>query len=180
MRIRRKLIVQRASELLELADCSKPPIDVEQIADFLGIRVLRSPDASGHSGFLLMGSSSKTPIIGVNSTQSPVRQRFTIAHEIGHFVLHRSLPLHVDEPASFRIERRSHVSTRGDDPKEIEANAFAAELLMPRQALSEDVEDSDALLDLTEDEDLSSLANRYQVSAAAMTFRLANLGYISL
>ncbi len=64
---------------------------------------------------------------------STVRQRFTIAHELGHFFLHRaSSTVFVDAaPIFFRDESSSNGSQR----EEIEANAFAAELLMPEDAI---------------------------------------------
>ena len=73
-----------------------------------------------------------TPIIGVNSLHHPNRQRFTIAHELGHLELHRPMitsSVHVDKnfPALMRDPR----TATGTERIEIDANRFAAELLMP-------------------------------------------------
>jgi len=59
-------------------------------------------------------------VIGVNSSHAPTRQRFTIAHELGHLLLHKEELLHVDESASIRFrDEESSLATKAD---EIEAN----------------------------------------------------------
>ncbi len=68
----------------------------------------------------------------------------------------------------------------GEQPSEIEANAFAAELLMPVSFLKRDLEEGDDAVDLSDDDALKSLAAKYRVSVTAMTFRLANLRYLRL
>ena len=65
------------------------------------------------------------------------------------------------------------------DEAEIEANLFAAEVLRPKRWLAADLEDEESL-DLADESIIENLARRYEVSVQAMTFRLANLGYISL
>lgn len=110
-------------------------------------------------------------VIAVNSAQHENRQRFTIAHELGHFLLHRGTKLHFDE--DFRIDYRDATSSDATKREEIEANAFAAALLMPRRILMrdwlrlapDDKEISDAI---------RTLAKRYRVSQKAMELRLVN------
>ena len=63
------------------------------------------------------------------------RQRFTIAHEIGHFLLHTDEDVHIDEKRP--IGRRDDLSSQAVDACEIEANQFAAELLMPESLVRE-------------------------------------------
>ena len=73
-----------------------------------------------------------TPIIGVNALHHPNRQRFTVAHECGHLILHKAQitkEVHVDK--DFPMLMRDSVSAAGVNEMEIEANVFAAELLMP-------------------------------------------------
>jgi len=103
----------------------------------------------------------KNAFIGVNSHQAPVRQRFSVAHELGHFALH-----HVDHHF---IEYSGGVE--GEVPgydweHERAANQFAAELLMPAELIKKDAHTTS----------LPRLATRYDVSQEAMGFRLANLG----
>ena len=73
---------------------------------------------------------------------------------------------------------RDSASSQATDPKEIEANQFAAELLMPEHMLKQDM--SEFLSDFENEAGLEKLANLYQVSTQAMAFRLANLGVIKL
>jgi Zn-dependent peptidase ImmA (M78 family) len=106
-----------------------------------------------------------------------VRQRFTIAHEIGHFYLRHVGEIFVEEHV---LNKRDGRSSYAIDPKEIEANNFAAALLMPAQMVGRAVIDrinknpSIKLEDLTDD-----LAEKFHVSRQAMGYRLINLGLAS-
>jgi Zn-dependent peptidase ImmA (M78 family) len=110
-------------------------------------------------------------VIGVNKSHAVVRQRFTIAHELGHLLLHAQEDLHVDEGIWLRNER----SSRAEDEREIEANQFAAELLMPTDLVKEAV--AGRKLDLVNDDDetLIELAAKFDVSRQALSFRLSRL-----
>jgi Zn-dependent peptidase ImmA (M78 family) len=114
-----------------------------------------------------------TAVVGVNSADSLNRQRFTIAHELGHLILHGESDLHVDE--HFPIGLRSGMSAMGVDDKEIEANQFAAELLMPSGMITGDVE---LLLGTDVDKAICKLAKKYGVSTEAMSIRLSTLGFV--
>jgi Zn-dependent peptidase ImmA (M78 family) len=155
---------------------TNPPIPVEEIARKLGAEVRYIPfEGKGEvSGMLFRDAAQK--LIGVNSLHHPNRQRFTIAHEIGHLLLHKGEAIHVDK--TLFVNLRDSASSQAIDDDEIEANRFAAELLMPREMLLGDLRDQ--AIDLEGDEDLLSLARRYKVSMQALTFRLANLGLVSL
>ena len=133
------------------------------------------------SGFLLQDGGNA--IIGVNANHHDNRQRFTIAHEIGHFVLHAREKLHVDRrDRALQLKHRDELSSAGIIVEEKEANLFAAELLMPARFLEKDVAELEPtdLLDEGSSSALSQLAERYGVSQQALTFRLANLGYIEI
>lgn len=110
-------------------------------------------------------------VIAVNERHPLTRQRFTIAHEIGHLALHRGVPVHVDQ--GFRVNLRNPLSSQGQDIEEIEANAFAANLLMPYHWIRGDLRGD--LIDLDDSIEVQELAQRYQVSQQAMLIRLANL-----
>lgn len=151
------------------------PVDVEAIARDFGIDVRFQPFPETESDLLsgcLVRTSEGQVIIGVNARHHSNRQRFTIAHELGHFLLHAGKvePVHVD-----RVFYRGPGSSDGKDPIEIEANEFAAKLLMPAAQLERDAEDLEAL----DDEDtIRDLAGKYAVSVQAMTLRLAGLGLL--
>jgi Zn-dependent peptidase ImmA (M78 family) len=129
------------------------------------------------SGFLYQDQKSNIAIIGVNSNHPPNRKNFTIAHELGHYLLHDVDEIHVDR--QFKVRLRSKASSEGFDVAEKEANLFAAELLMPAHLLEEDIEEVD-VMDLDDESFIQEMANRYGVSAQAMTFRLAYLGHVQL
>ena len=181
MNIRRKAIRKIVRNLLRQNRVLQAPVPLRRIAASLGLAIEQTPgNAENLSGFLVRDARAHTAIIGVNSSHPKNRQRFTIAHEIAHFLLHEGEPVYVDGRETFRVDRRSFQSSKGDHPDEIEANAFAAELLMPADLLRNDLDDVGEHVDLADEDALKSLAKKYEVSVAAMSFRLANLGYISL
>src|SRR3990172_9125689 len=113
----------------------KPPVPVETLAQKLGAKVGYSPFDGDISGMVYRDEDHV--IIGVNSLHHTHRQRFTIAHEIGHMLLHRGIEVHVDR--TYRINLRDDISSSAVDHDEIEANRFAAELLMPEKMLIADM-----------------------------------------
>ncbi len=165
--------------LLEKLGVDHPPIPVEKIASNLGIQVVKSPLPDDMSGLLYREKDGKHTVIGVNSMHAPVRQRFTIAHEIGHFHLH-SDEVHVDrlfpslKGASVRF--RDQRSSAAADRAEIQANRFAAALLMPEQFIRSDMKKTP--LDMADEDTLALMAKRYGVSQHALAIRLVNLGYL--
>lgn len=161
---------QAAIDLLDEIGITEAPVPVEQIAATLDVDVRPEPLEGGLSGMLYRAHDGHV-VLGVNSAHARVRQRFTIAHELGHFRLHRDT-LHVDG-----LVRRDQTSSLAIDTKEIEANAFAAELLMPRDLVLERVEELLPKSGVADPARLvSSLARTFGVSEQAMDYRLANLG----
>jgi len=163
---------QKAAELLKKANVPGAPIDVHQLAEFAGVHVLFQEMDSDISGMLVHDTDGT--MIAVNANHHVNRQRFTIAHELGHHALHAGHPtVFVDNMmVHFRAEslHGPHVRT------EIEANAFAAELLMPESLLRQDLSTQD--IDVFDDGSLRTYAQRYQVSLQALTIRLSKLGLI--
>lgn len=143
------------------------PVDVEKIARMSGIEIQTIPldDELSGMAFIKEGRS----IIVVNALHHRNRQRFTIAHELAHHTLHQeelTKAVHVDKA----ILRRNARSTTGEDLFEVEANAFAAELLMPRSELR-----AYGWIDVNDDHVIASLAREFQVSAASMAIRVDSL-----
>lgn len=106
-----------------------------------------------------------------NAAHHPNRQRFTIAHELGHHLMHQRMlaeSVHVDKG----ILRRDSQSSGGTDEIEISANAFAACILMPERILRKAIPQS---IDLENDELVAKLAQSFGVSQAALTNRILNL-----
>lgn len=120
---------------------------------------------------------SDQPVLGVNSYHSSSRQRFTIAHELGHLVLHEGRPMIVDHVVRVRFNLRDGTSSLATDKQEIEANRFAAELLMPRDWIIREVEAAlEREHDLDEETLVQDMAELCEVSPQAMEYRLINLG----
>lgn len=161
---------RRADELLAGLTC--PPVDPAAIASNLGAEVRLFDLEADVSGVLYREADRR--VIVVNKQQSLVRQRFTIAHEIGHLILHSGNAVHVDE--GFRINLRDPRAATAEEVEEIEANAFAANLLMPAAWVRRDVEDN--RLDPSDEDALALLAERYGVSLHAMALRLASLSVV--
>lgn len=144
-------------------------IDLEKISKFLNIDVQKEDMHDEISGLFVIKDGNS--YIRYNSHQDKNRQRFTIAHELGHSVLHKETPLFVDKKNE-RIMYRNSDSSTGEIRKEREANAFAAALLMPSDFIRKEWQNIPS-----EELPVEYLAKVFQVSSQAMSFRLANLGY---
>lgn len=145
-------------------------VPIEKIIELHGISyhetTLPSDDISG----ILYLEAGKKPQIIINGTHSDERKRFTAAHELGHFILHKQTSgIHIDK----RLFFRNKVSKEATDPAEVEANRFAAELLMPKKLISKAVEKMGSSEDIVKD-----LAREFKVSTMAMGIRLERLGYL--
>ncbi len=149
------------------------PINVHQIALDLGLDVVEQDFEDQVSGVLVIKDGRG--VIGVNSNHHRNRQRFTIAHEIGHYRLHHIGRVFIDATPVFF---RDTTSAEGQSPQEIVANAFAAELLMPENKLREILREQP--IDAFDENALRSVANQFEVSTQALTIRLTRLGLISL
>lgn len=165
-------IENQARELRQqhLRGVVKPPVPVQDLAETLGIKVVSTPLESGVSGALI--KDGENWFIVVNSNHHTNRQRFTIAHEIAHFHLEHAREEHVDR--EFTVLMRDENSAMATDPKEIEANRFAAELLMPEEMIIGDF----VKIGRIDDEIVSRLALKYQVSKLAFEHRLRNIGLL--
>lgn len=147
----------------------RPPVNLDLIAGTLGAEIRYLDLADDISGILYREGGRR--IIVVNDRHPSARQRFTVAHEIGHLVLHRGVNVHVD--SGFRYNFRNPRSATAEDIEEVEANAFAANLLMPAEWLRNDV--GAHTLDLNDETEISALAEKYQVSPQALLIRLSTL-----
>ncbi|MFM5781480.1 ImmA/IrrE family metallo-endopeptidase [Aeromonas caviae] len=145
------------------------PVEPVHFAHALGYEVVSispfdtNPENQGISGYASMVNGN--PVVAYHSTEHPNRQRFTIAHEIGHHLLG-----HVranagrclrDHPSSYTANNNTYI--------EAEANEFAAQLLMPEEAVR-------ILIERRGVTSITELARAFNVSEAAMYYRLKNLG----
>jgi Zn-dependent peptidase ImmA (M78 family) len=170
-------LARAVRELLAQADVGEPAVPVEQIAQLAGAVVSYQPFDSDDISGLLYRSADSAPVIGVNSSNSKVRQRFTIAHELGHLQLHKGRSLILER--QMHVNFRDTTSARTSNQEEAEANRFAAELLMPQDLLEIALSALLAGRPLPDAAFVAKLANRFQVSRQAMAFRLASLGLLT-
>ena len=162
---------QRALAILKETGLYQIPIPVEEVARMIGLQVEAVKFGDDVSGALMIKEGRG--VIGYNASHSRVRQRFTVAHEIGHWEFHRhDSDLFLDK--QYLVALRDDRSSTGENKWEIEANAFAAALLMPEGLLLEEIRKHHFDL-ATDGRILSDLAKRFLVSDQAMTFRLINL-----
>jgi Zn-dependent peptidase ImmA (M78 family) len=166
-------IENKAIELLEKTNSISLPIPIKDIIKKLGIKLSPYDLGSDVSGVLVIDNENSK--IGYNSTESHVRQRFTLAHELGHYILHKNKNQDVFVDNVTYMFRKSN--TRSVDYKiEMEANQFAAAILMPGILIERELN----LLntgDMSDHDLIVELATKFKVSQIAMTYRLNNLGY---
>lgn len=153
-----------AQELLDKVWDRPLPVDPFLIATTLGIKVYTASLEDKVSGMLIK-RLARDPEIYVNGADSASRQRFTVAHELGHY-LKRSA---AGEEEWEVIDYRGPLTSDGTDAVEIYANQFAASLLMPRDAVMQLYKKLGA-------DSTAVLAYEFGVSEDAMNFRLINLG----
>ena len=164
---------REARNLLASIGVLGPPILVDDIAAQLGVQLSREPVSPHISGLLFR--DEQRCIIGLNARNSRQRQRFTIAHELGHFLLHEG-ELILDTSA--RMNWRDDTSSLATEAQEIQANAFAAELLMPESMVRRSWEKLSIQGRRAAEPLIRELAAEYDVSLQAMQYRLMNLSLL--
>lgn len=156
----------KAQAVLKQTQQLRPPIDLGRVAESLNIHIQETALDDTLSGLAFLKDGRR--FVVVNEAHAETRKRFTIAHEIGHHVLHTAMlegGVHVDK----RVLRRDQASATGYNLVEIEANNFAAELLMPTQWIEELAGED---FDLGDDVAVQSLADTFRVSSSALYFRV--------
>ncbi|WP_061313621.1 ImmA/IrrE family metallo-endopeptidase [Clostridium botulinum] len=147
---------QYAQDIVSSFDLT-PPIDLTKICEKLDIRI-NYESLYSIEALLIISSGKKNIIINNYKTVSPQRERFTIAHEIGHYII----PWHENLQQCDKI-----VNFESKDEVEKQANEFASELLVPKSNLLEDIKDKKVTLSL-----IKSLAKQYDVSLVVMARRV--------
>ena len=142
--------------MLRLFKVSRAPVPVESFASQLGVRVLSATNFGSLEGALEHDSGQ--PTIWVNAGHSRTKKRFTIAHELGHLMLH---------PEGKMFRELSYVGPFSQQKEEREANTFAAHLLMPLHFLEPFV-GSKRMTD-------SYVAQAFEVSEAVLRWQLEAL-----
>jgi Zn-dependent peptidase ImmA (M78 family) len=149
----------RARELLAELNIKSPPVDVVEIARNCGLQVEYVDRGGGFFGQLLR----ERRVVEVEQNVHPHRQRFTIAHEIGHYVLEHNPIFSISDERSIDNPRKVN---------EIQAYTFASELLMPEPWIKK------YWLELKKDP--KAMALKFYVSEEAMVRRLDDAGLLGL
>lgn len=152
-----------ANELIEKAGINRPPVDVHSLARRCGLLILERDFPDALAG--LVFAHRDGAVIGVNTTHARVRQRFSIAHELGHYLLgHHEATGH---DGGLHIDVSEGTPPGYNYRAERSANEFAADLLMPRRLVAAEFERTPSP---------ARLARKFEVSEIAMGYRLLNLG----
>lgn len=170
-------IKKKVDLVFEETELMSIPVEVVMMANYYGFEVYELDMDSNTSGMIIVDEKpiknfDTNKLIVVNSNHSNARKRFTIAHELGHFILN-------DKPSKCYAHRESADVYNQD---ERDANSFASALLMPEDDIKKfikslGVDDSD---DLPEFEFLliNKISKRYNVSESAAEVRLKKLNLI--
>lgn len=165
-----------ATELLNNFGYDEAPIPIKKLIKNLGIEI--KPEYLGDEISGLLVIEDNRTIIGYNSAEPTVRQRFTLAHELGHHVLHSfgdsKERLFVD-----KIMYRKNFTSQKEKKQEMEANVFASRILMPEDLIKKEFHRLLNSLDfLTEEDIINKMASKFKVSSISMTYRLSNLNLL--
>jgi Zn-dependent peptidase ImmA (M78 family) len=140
------------------------PLAIKDIVEILfGIKVHVAELDRATSGYIERTGENEW-VIYINQYENEQRQKFTIAHELGHFIKHRDILLsgsHVDQ-VLFRDDQNSQI--------EMEASQFAADLLMPEDKFKEYITEGYNTID--------KLSEKFDLSAPAVRYRAYKLGYV--
>jgi len=152
-----------AQKTIDETKISAPPVDVNKILTHIGINLLPYPFPEKVSAILL--KENNMLVVGVNNSHHPNRQRFSIAHEIGHYLLGHYKDVFVDM-SEISEGRFDAFDTDHNKVQEQEANYFAGELLMPSAMLKKD---------FAKLRNVEEIAKLYKVSKDALWIKLLKL-----
>ncbi|MDI9314055.1 MAG: ImmA/IrrE family metallo-endopeptidase [Hydrotalea sp.] len=178
---------EKWTQMVNLRNSMELPIDVEKIAHDLGAQVAYSNfkdavgkgianelkvDAIDISGMIEKKGNSY--IITINKDHPKTRQRFTIAHELGHFILHKDK---IDSSEGGLVDNilfragstsvaRDHIGAQTTPRMEAQANQMAADILMPFSKILEVSKRGGGKKSIEE------MAQEFKVSTLAMAIRL--------
>lgn len=158
---------------------ASPPVQVAALIENMGLGLERAAlpkDISGH----IKREPDGSYVIRVNEGEHDYRQRFTMAHELGHYVLHRSILERtggINDNTMYRADKSAPAYNADiNEIHERQANSFAANLLMPDEAvrakwmeLSEQSNHPEHWVTLTD------MHRFFQVSPSAMRWKCKNM-----
>jgi Zn-dependent peptidase ImmA (M78 family) len=169
--MKRVEIEARATQILRDHNLLQMPVDPLKVAHAVGVRVMSAVFSEPEKSGAVVKRSGEFSVF-VNANEPPARQRFTVAHELGHRLLHMESGLDelVDTEDNFRTAGvPEDDSWTPERRREWEANVFASALLMDAALLRQKWQECT---------DPTKLAWMFQVSTTAMLVRLTQLGLL--
>jgi len=158
-------IAEKVAQILTENYFDTPPVDIWKLLDNYGIVIHERTFPLKHasiSGFVVFADSDKTaPVFVINKADTDDRKKFTLAHEFGHWVLHKKELM--DDPA-LSVLYKNPIGSQTTDQIEVEANQFAAQLLVPDTMLHAEHEATSA--------HKKDLARTFKVGEDIIGFRL--------
>lgn len=124
---------KEANKVLKENYITTPPVRIDEIAQNYGIRVLEAEFPHDNENMVAGLIDINRKIIYVNAKDFPNRKTFTIAHELGHLLMHKEK---LKKDPKYAILYRIPLGESSKDPIEREANCFAANLLVPQDLLT--------------------------------------------
>lgn len=155
---------EKAQEILKNNYVIAPPVNVREIVENEGLEVIEMPfkdEINNVSGYI----DTEKGRIYVNTADSKNRRNFTLAHELGHWLMHRKKLQ--EDPDKYAILYRIAIGKANDDPIEKQANRFAAELLVPQEIFKKYY--------AKYKDDIEKLSNLFQVSQEVIGYRIKDL-----
>jgi Zn-dependent peptidase ImmA (M78 family) len=152
-----------------IAEHSGPPVNIEAIIRALGLRLDKKADLDHQISGVIERTDDGSYKISANKEDHYFRRRFTMAHELGHYLYHAHLLGEgVDDNQAYRSsEDGPYANPNIGKREETEANRFAAMVLMPSDKVRAEWQRL---------RDPENLAKKFQVSKQAMEIRLKSLG----
>lgn len=172
---------------IELADCGSPekiiaeimrqmpdmpiPVPIEELATAVGITDIHRLETAGFEGGLVTQPERASGVILVNNNGSTQRQRFTIGHELGHYLIIAHQPARAGQFTCSKADMAIREAGREDRAwrMEMEANRFSAGMLMPLMRFKPDMRN----LGTPSLEHVFTLAERYNMSKEATALHYA-------
>ena len=173
-----KRVEQLTTDLLNDLNLMQLPVPVKKVIKAKEINLTSFDLGDEVSGVLVVENGEAR--IGYNPAEPKVRQRFTLAHELGHYMLHVNNNQNNVFVDGTKVMFRRKESSDYELNRERQANSFAAALLMPKTLIERELAENSEIeiSSMNEDRLIAKLASRFSVSQVAMTYRLMNLGYL--
>jgi Zn-dependent peptidase ImmA (M78 family) len=147
---------------------SGAPINVESVAKYVGIEQINEVETSSFDG-MLSATSPHAYVVTLRKAQSEVRKRFTLAHEIGHAIVYRSIGRRASATEDGAV-LKCRAETADEKDEERLCDLLAAQLLIPRDQLNLAIEEMGACA-----QSVPAIARLFRVSLEAASRRLVEL-----